>query len=120
LSFKRRSNAAIAALLLVTFIWACGGLTAFNLKDTKWRSTTLEVGAVFLVNLHADKTAMVTLTRIGYPDQSYGGTWSAEGKELTLIWSTGRFEGTVRNKQITGRASNPSNGTSIAMTLVKD
>ena len=114
---KNRSNGTVAILLLLLTVLGCKALGSWSLTDTKWVGTNPNVDGTFTIEFHSGSTATVTWAREGQPSRSFPADWSADGKSVTITWSTGRFEGTVKGKEIDGNISPPGGGTSIPMTF---
>src|SRR3954469_14714121 len=114
---KNKSHGTLAILLLLIAVLGCKALGSWSLTDTKWRGTNPNVDGTFTIEFHSGSTATVGFSREGQPSRTFPADWSTESKNVTITWSTGRFEGTVKGKEIEGSISPPGGGTSIPMTF---
>jgi hypothetical protein len=109
-------NSACVILLFVMLAFGCTALTGWSLTDTKWRGTNPDLDGEFIVEFHSGSTATFTVNMKGQPTRTFPANWSTEGKNLTITWSLGRFEGVVNGKQIVGNMSPLNGGTAVPMT----
>jgi hypothetical protein len=114
---RNKSNATLAILLLLIAVLGCKALGSWSLTDTKWRGTNPDLDGDFIIEFHSGSTATITANLTGKPARTFPANWSADSKNVTVTWSTGRFEGTVKGKEIEGNISPPGGGTSIPMTF---
>lgn len=117
MGLKTKPRATLATLLLVIAVLGCKSLGAWSLTDTKWKGTNPDVDGTFTIEFHSGSTATIGWSREGQPTRTFPANWSADNKTVTITWSTGRFEGTVRGKEIDGNLSPPGGGTSAPISF---
>ncbi len=102
---KSKSIGTVAILILLTAVLGCSDLIGWSfLTNTKWRAAKFDPeGDSITVDFQSESRANLTLLdSSGNVIATDSAVWSNDYKVVTITWGKGKFQGTVKGKELQG------------------